>query len=380
MKIYGFLFLLLVLSSASYAAHEGSPVEGAIAEIVTPEGVAEANVEGAVVDGGLGHIVLDESSPDHLIDESFNVVDELVGESVVDNTAFESEVEASSPDRLVDESFTVVDELVEERVVEPLENDSLMETVSRGNFISNKNSKMFQIVDQLEQLQQELQELRGQVEAQAHVIAQFERQRAQTKGGRVLEASGASPDRVEGALGFDLSPQVNDLSTDKPNAQFSEAVIEAAQTPKQKEDELIALLPEPWDNLDQVLDAEELDFQQAYGVLRNGYTEYAIDLFRDFLSQYSAGQYADQAQFWLAEAYRVNQMLDLADQAFETLIVKYPASAQLPIALLKRSYLAIEQNKIDEAKQFLTHVAISYPGSTAGHLAAKKLVELKNTP
>ncbi|MDP7537742.1 MAG: tetratricopeptide repeat protein [Methylococcales bacterium] len=371
MKIYGFLSLLLVLSSASYAAHEGGPVGGAIAEIATHEGVVEG--------GGLGRVALDDTSPDHLIDESFNVVNELVGEGVEGNAAFESKVEASSPDHLVDESFTIVDESVEERAVEPLENDSLMETVSRGNFASDKNSKMFKIVDQLEQLQQELQELRGQVEGQAHVIAQFERQRAQTKGRRV-EALGASPDRVKGTLGFDLSPQVNDLSTDKLSVQFSEAVIEAAETPKQKEDELIALLPEPWDSLDQVLDAEELDFQQAYGVLRNGYTEYAIDLFQDFLSQYPTGQYADQAQFWLAEAYRVNQMLDLADQAFETLIVKYPASAQLPIALLKRSYLAIDQNKIDEAKQFLTHVAISYPGSTAGHLAAKKLVELKNTP
>ncbi len=380
MKIYGFLSLLLVLSSASYAAHEGGPVDGAIVEIVTPEGVVEANAAGAVVEGGLGRIAGDDIAPEHLTDESFKVVDELVGEGVVGNTAFESVLEASSPDHWVDESFKIVDELVEEGAVEPLENDSLMETVSRGHFLSDKNSKMFQIVDQLEQLQQELQELRGQVEAQAHVIGQFERQRAQNKGRTVLGALGARPDRVEGALGFDLSSPVNDLSTDKPSAQFSESVMAAAQPPRQKEDELIALLPEPWDSPNQVLDAEELDFQQAYGVLRNGYTEYAIDLFQEFLSQYPMGQYADQAQFWLAEAYRVNQMLDLADQAFETLIVKYPASAQLPIALLKRSYLAIERNEINEAKQFLTHVAISYPGSTAGHIAAKKLVELKNTP
>jgi hypothetical protein len=139
MKIYGFLSLLLVLSSASYAAHEGGSVDGAIVEIVTPEGVVEANAAGAVVEGGLGRIAGDDISPEHLTDESFKVVDELVGEGVVGNTAFESVLEASSPDHWVDESFKIVDELVEEGAVEPLENDSLMETVSRGHFLSDKN-------------------------------------------------------------------------------------------------------------------------------------------------------------------------------------------------------------------------------------------------
>jgi hypothetical protein len=109
------------------------------------------------------------------------------------------------------------------------------------------------------------------------------------KGRTVLGALGARPDRVEGALEFDLSSPVNDLSTDKPSAQFSESVMAAAQPPRQKEDELIALLPEPWDSPNQVLDAEELDFQQAYGVLRNGYTEYAIDLFQEFFKSIPYG-------------------------------------------------------------------------------------------
>ena len=57
---------------------------------------------------------------------------------------------------------------------------------------------------------------------------------------------------------------------------------------------------------------------------------------------------------------------------------QYSGSPKVPDALLKLGYIELEQNNMAKARDYLTQVTVSHPGTTAAHLAAKKLMQLKS--
>ena len=94
------------------------------------------------------------------------------------------------------------------------------------------------------------------------------------------------------------------------------------------------------------------------------------------MSKYPTGVYANNAQYWLGEAYRVKQDNDAARKAFNDVIEKYPDGAKVPDALLKLGYIEMDQKNPAKAREYLTRVTTDYPKSPAALLAAKKLLKL----
>jgi len=330
------------------------------------------------------------SAPDFLSNEGSIVFDQEI--KAVDIAPMDVDQEIKAVDiapmdvdqeiKAIDVAPMIVDQEIEAVDLKPMTvGAEMVVPVDHINDYSGKDAKLYEIMGRLEQLQLEMQELRGLVEAQTYVVERFSNhKRVANKSGSLIDSGATNTNLMNDDSVDKLSPDPNVMATIQREEIISVDVVKTDKVSVQGNNELRELLPEPWTSSNGVVATEELDFQQAYGVLRNGFTEYAIDLFQDFLTDYPESQYADQAQFWLAEAYLVNQRPNLADQEFEKLILQYPSSSQIPVALLKRSYLAVDKNNLDQAKVFLTQVTISYPGSTAGHLAAKKLVELKVSP
>ncbi len=126
----------------------------------------------------------------------------------------------------------------------------------------------------------------------------------------------------------------------------------------------------------QVSGTEKQEYQQAYNELRNGHTNESIEQFKAYLEKYPTGGYANNAQYWLGEAYRVNQDNDAARKAFNDVLEKYPDGAKVPDALLKLGYIEIDQKNMTKAREYLTRVTTDYPKSPAALLAAKKLLKL----
>ena len=96
------------------------------------------------------------------------------------------------------------------------------------------------------------------------------------------------------------------------------------------------------------------------------------------LAKSPKGEYANDAQYWLGEAYRVNQDADSARKAFNNVVENSPGSAKVPDALLKLGDIEVEQKNIAKARQYLTRVTVDFPGSKAAHLATKKLLLLND--
>ena len=114
-------------------------------------------------------------------------------------------------------------------------------------------------------------------------------------------------------------------------------------------------------------------YQAAFNLLKDSQYDRAITAFQKFLIVYSDSSLADNAQYWLGEAYYVNKSFPEAQTAFQRVVDKYPQSRKRPDALLKIGYCQYELKQWDAAKGTLTQVATQFPDTPAGHLAQQRL-------
>lgn len=114
-------------------------------------------------------------------------------------------------------------------------------------------------------------------------------------------------------------------------------------------------------------------YQAAFGLLKESQYDQAIVAFKQFLATYPDSSLADNAQYWLGEAYYVNKSFPEALATFQRVVTKYPQSRKLPDALLKVGYCDYELKEWQAARDTLSQVATNYPDTPAGHLAQQRL-------
>jgi tol-pal system protein YbgF len=118
---------------------------------------------------------------------------------------------------------------------------------------------------------------------------------------------------------------------------------------------------------------EQRVYGQSFDALKAGSYSIAITGFKDFLTSYPASPLAENAQYWLGEAYYVTRDFDSASGAFKSVLSKWPDSRKAPDALLKLGYTQIAQNKTGEGRATLSQVVQKYPGTDAAKLASERL-------
>jgi tol-pal system protein YbgF len=240
------------------------------------------------------------------------------------------------------------------------------------------NNAVFEMMRRLEQLQAEIQQLTGKVEEQAYLIGEMKKSQSTLYSdfdGRMQnlekKTGGVSPSATE-------SPAIQGNSVEPP-AAAAPPVAAPPVAPVQKQDAVQASSGEvsaPASTPSSSTGDEKQQYQQAYEALRNGHTAQAIAEFNAVLGKNPKGEYANNAQYWLGEAYRVNQDIDSARKAFNSVIENYPGSSKVPDALLKLGTIEAEQKNPVKAREYLTRVTTDFPSSTAARLAAKKLLLL----
>lgn len=117
-------------------------------------------------------------------------------------------------------------------------------------------------------------------------------------------------------------------------------------------------------------------YQTAFGLLKDGQYDRAIAAFQKFLAGFPNSQLADNAQYWLGEAYYVNRSFPEAQAAFQRMVDKYPQSRKRPDALLKIGYCQYELKQPDLAKNTLSVVTTQFPDTPAAHLAQQRLEKM----
>ncbi|WP_221054034.1 tol-pal system protein YbgF [Methylomonas koyamae] len=245
------------------------------------------------------------------------------------------------------------------------------------------DNAIFEVLGRLEQLQSEVQQLRGMVEEQSQTIADLqrkqnnmysdldERMQALSAAGQPAAAQPASqPDA--GAAPAAAAPAAP-VAASVPPATASAPSAAAAPTPAVPPASVAVAESKP---APAVSANEKERYQAAYDTLRNGHNAQAVKMFQDLLRDFPAGEFADNSQYWLAEAYKINREFDAARAAFNKVVSQYPNSSKVPDALLKLGYIEFDLQNAAKARDYLTRVTTSYPGTTAAHLAEKKLAQM----
>jgi len=257
---------------------------------------------------------------------------------------------------------------------------------------SPSTNTLYEVMGRIEQLQAEVQQLTGKVDEQAYRIDELKKHQTKMYSdfderlqGIENKMNGTDQPVAEGSSeavgtgdavakeGESLAPASESAQTDNPVTENEPAATSEA-APEDKPVDNQASKPKP--DTVEVSGTEKQEYQQAYNELRNGHTDQSIEQFSAYLSKYPTGAYANNAQYWLGEAYRVKQDNNAARKAFNDVIVKYPNGAKVPDALLKLGYIEIDQKNMVKAREYLTRVTADYPKSPAALLAEKKLLKL----
>jgi len=235
----------------------------------------------------------------------------------------------------------------------------------------------YEILDRIEQLQGEIQQLRGVVEEQAQTIADLQRKQNNMYAdldGRVQALTPPAPpppSAPPAAGGTSAAPVAVESAAPVSGAGQPSTTTQPAAVAANQAAPAAASVTAP------VASGNEKEgYQSAYDSLRNGHNEQAIKLFESLLNAYPNGELVDSVQYGLAEAYRLNRETDKAKAAYNKLVSKYPNSSKVPDALLKLGYIEYDMQHLDKSREYLNRVVAGYPDSTPGHLAAKKLLQM----
>lgn len=216
------------------------------------------------------------------------------------------------------------------------------------------------LLAQVQRLQRDLQQLRGDVEVQGHTLEQL-RQRQRD-------------------LYVDIDRRLQQLEAGRPGVSTDPTVVPGmpAAPPPALNDVAPAppgmpTAPAPAAAVADDPAAEGKAYDEALTILREGRYAEAAEAYRQFLATYPNGRYAGNAQYWLAETYYVTRQFQPSLDEFNTLITAFPDSPKVPDAQLKIGYIHYEQGNWKEARTVLEALVQQYPDSTAARLAGERL-------
>jgi len=235
------------------------------------------------------------------------------------------------------------------------------------------------LVLQVQELQDEVRNLRGQLEEQSREIENLKRRQRDQY--------------------LDLDQRISDLRNSQPvvpseaGVAAAAASSAAAQGPSASPAGAVPEVRPPMDTESAVTgigqpeaesqsraaspEDEKAAYDHAFQALKDLRYADAAEEFQAFLNSYPNSEYSDNAQYWLGESFYVTRNYDLALTAFQDLLDRFPESPKAPDALLKIGYTHYELEQWDSARAALTQVQEQYPDSTLSRLAENRLRSMR---
>ncbi len=225
------------------------------------------------------------------------------------------------------------------------------------------------LADKMKGLQQELQELRGQLETQAHNLKILQQQ--QLAFYKDLDARLASESKSTSQTVEINSPQVPKnlpLAAPKPTSTPSrENLLKTSQSTVIISGKNVAR-SNPVD--------EQVSYLAAYELVKNKHFDEALTAMQAFVNQYPQGGYTANAQYWLGELYLVKNNYYKAIEHFDLVLRQFPSSSKAAASTLKIGYALAASGKTNDARIRLQQVLKNYPDTPTAQLAMTKLESL----
>lgn len=215
---------------------------------------------------------------------------------------------------------------------------------NRSGSQSGSNAELYY---QMQQLQQEIMELRGQLEEQSYRLRRLEKQR--------LDDYKNIDKRLQESSKARTSSSTRSSSAKKSTASTAAAASAAASTYKPK--------PKPSSTAKTTKSAsvsERDAYQQAFQQLKKQELKQAQSSFEQFLRDYPNGQYSANAYYWLGELYLTDENLPKARKTFSTLIEGYPDFRKTPDSSFKLAKIYHQMGDDQKAETLLKKIVTTY--------------------
>ncbi len=209
--------------------------------------------------------------------------------------------------------------------------------------VHNANAQLFDII---ELLQQELQNLRGQVEELTFNLKRLKEDQKQRYLDLDRRIVSLTSQPVVDPTSSETAVIVSDVSA---NTKVNVSTYEAD--------------PE----------AEKVAYKAAFSLIRERQYEAAIAALNAFLVDYPQGTLVGNAHYWLGEVYMVEGNVAAAAAAFELVIKDFPEHRKVPDALYKAGVAYQKTGNLSKANVLLQRVLSHYPESSAARLAQEKI-------
>ena len=122
---------------------------------------------------------------------------------------------------------------------------------------------------------------------------------------------------------------------------------------------------------------KETMYSTSYQIFKDGHYDKARIEFENFLAIYPDSEYSDNAQFWIGECYFFEKNYEKAILEYEKVTKNYPGGNKVPYALLKQGLSFMKLNDKTSAKLILQQVIKDYPNTNQARIARSKLQEIK---
>ena len=111
-------------------------------------------------------------------------------------------------------------------------------------------------------------------------------------------------------------------------------------------------------------------------VLKEKQYDQAIEKFKAFNAKYPNSTYAANAHYWLGQLLFTKSELSQASKEFSIVVNQHPKSTKRSDALLKLGMVADKQGDKNRAKALYTQLVKEYPSTSAAQLATSRLDKL----
>ncbi|HDV5708940.1 TPA: tol-pal system protein YbgF [Legionella pneumophila] len=220
------------------------------------------------------------------------------------------------------------------------------------------------LIDKIQQLQKEIQELRGQLEVQAHDLKLLQQQ--QVAFYKDLDSRLSNSSTSAKAVQNDKPATDISLGSNSPETlKVASPQIKAGSSNSKPQPVVAVSRANPAD--------EQISYLAAYELVKNKRYDEAIKSMQIFVQKYPRGGYTANAEYWLGELYLVKKDYSKAIEHFEIVLQQYPSSSKAAASLLKSGYAYAEKGDKQEAKKRFQQVVKTYPDTPTAQLASSKL-------
>lgn len=216
-----------------------------------------------------------------------------------------------------------------------------------GQVLQSQAPATVEMYNRLQQLQQEVQQLVGQVEEQAFVIESLKKRQR------------------------DLY-----LDTDR-RIQMLEGKTIGSMPALSNSSEQSALTGQSASAPTKANSGDDLAYEKAFSSLKSGRYKQAIVEFSAFSKSFPNSALLPNALYWLGEASYVNRDFKRSNVEFKKVVTQFPEHSKTKDALLKIGFIQYENKQWKKAKETLKNVSKNYPGTTSARLADQRLDRMK---